>query len=235
MRGHLCNVVATGHNRSVVGHAGQVVCGLSGHDTLTATGPGTVILISGHSKTTLIASNDPNAHDVLIEGSGRDTADVGSGGNDIVETGTGADTTDCGSSGTVTVVDDNQGNDDGQGDQNSQGDDSQGDDNSQEDCTGDGNVTTATQDWEGAITALPSSTTMTVQWSDVNDVAQMWLNTLPPPEPTSVTFDISAASVEVDGGGSLATGDDVEVAANPPISGTMPIAVDVQAEPPDAQ
>jgi hypothetical protein len=237
MHGHLCNVVATGHNKSVVGHAGQVVCGLSGHDTLTATGPGKVILIAGHSKTTLRASSDPNAHDVLIEGSGRDTAIVGSGGDDIVETGTGNDTTDCSTGGSVTVVDDNQGDDNSQGDQNqdSQGDDNQGDDNSQEDCTGDGNVTVASQEWGGTITALPSPTTMTVQWSDVNDTAQTWLDSLTPPDPTTVTFDISTASVEVDGGGSLSVGDDVEVAANPPASGTMPVAVDVQSDPQDAQ
>ena len=208
-----------------------MVCGLKGNDTLTAVGPGTVYLIAGRGRDKLIASSDPNAHDVLIGGTGRDTIVTGTGGDDIVDEGSGNDTIDCGSTGTVTVVDDNSQSDsqgdDNQGDDNSQGDGSQGDN---QDCGGDGNVQSATLDFEGTITALPTATTMTVQWSDVSDGAQAWLDSQTPADPNPVTFDISTATVEVDGGGSLAVGDDVEVAANPPSSGTTPVAVDVQAE-----
>jgi hypothetical protein len=194
-----------------------------------------VLLIAGHGKQRLVASNDANAHDVLIEGTGRDTVVVGNGGDDIVEEGTSPDSVSCGSTGTVTVVDDNQGNDDNQGDDDSQGnnnDDSQGDNNNQGDCEGDSNVASASMEWEGTIAAPPTSTTLTVQWTDVNDGAQSWLNTQPPPPPNPVTFDISSASIELDGGAPLAVGDEVEVASNLPNASTPtePVAVDVQAE-----
>jgi hypothetical protein len=232
LHGHLCNVVATKSNRNVFGHAGQTVCAPKGRATLTAVGAGTVILIAGHGRQRLVASNDPNAHDVLIEGTGHDSLVVGTGGDDIVDEGTSPDSITCDGSGTVTVVDDNQGNDDSQGDDDSQGnqnDDSQGDNNNQGDCQGDGNVTSASQDWEGTITAPPTSSTITVTWTDANDGALTWLSTLgPPPLLNPVTFDISTATIEVDGGAPLAQGDQVEVASNPPPSGNVPIAVDVQ-------
>ena len=232
LHGHTCTVVATGRHRHVVGHSGDVVCGLRGNDTLTAVGPGTVYLIAGRGRDKLIASSDPNAHDVLIAGTGSDTIVAGTGGDDIVDEGTGNDTITCGSGGTVTVVDDNS-QSDSQGD-SSQGNDNQGDDNSQgdnQDCQGDGNVQGASLDFGGTITMVDNTAkTMTVQWSDVNSAAQAWLDSQTPPDPATVTFDISTATIEAGNGGTLVPGDDVEVAANPPASGTTPVAVDVQAD-----
>jgi hypothetical protein len=208
------------------------VCGLGGNYTLTALGPGTVYLMAGRGLDKLIASSDPNAHDVLIAGTGSDTIVAGTGGDDIVDEGTGNDTIACGSGGTVTVVDDNS-QSDSQGD-SSQGDDNQGDDNSQgdnQDCQGDGNVQGASLDFGGTITMVDNTAkTITVQWSDVNGAAQAWLDSQTPPDPTTVTSDISSATMEHGNGGTLAPGDDVEVAANPPASGTTPVAVDVQAD-----
>jgi hypothetical protein len=245
LHGHKCTVVASGRHRHVVGHAGDVVCGVRGNDTLTAVGPGTVYLIAGRGRDTLVASNDPNAHDVLIGGSGRDTLIAGSSGDDIIEEGSGTDTVNCGGA-TVTVVsDDTQGNDDGTGPgtgNSGEGDASrntgttgtgntgntgEGDNGQGQDCQGNGNDQNAAQAWEGTITALPTSTTMTVQWADVDSGAQTWLAANG--NPTTVTFDLTGATVQVDGGGALAVGDDVEVAANPPATGTTLRAVDVQA------
>ena len=225
LHGHTCTVVASGRHRTAVGRAGDVVCGVRGSVTLTAVGPGTVYLIAGRGKAKLVASNDPNAHDVLIAGTGRDTIVTGTGGDDIVEEGSGNDNITCGTGASVTVVDDNSPSD-SQGD-NSTG--SGGESSDSQDCQGDNGDQTATLEFEGTITALPTSTTMTVQWSDVSDGAKAWLDSQTPADPATVTFDISTATVTVDGGGPLVVGDDVEVAANPPSSGTTLQGVDVQA------
>lgn len=240
LHGHTCTVVASGRHRKVVGHAGDVVCGLRGNDTLTAVGPGTVYLIAGRGRDKLVASNDPNAHDVLVAGTGRDTIVTGTGGDDIVEEGPGTDTITCGTGGSVTVVDDNSASDT-QGDSSAgsasesnkangtQGSGTGTGQGDSQDCQGDNGDQSATLEFEGTITALPTPTTMTVQWSDVSNGAQAWLDSQTPADPAVVTFDVSTATVEVDGGGPLAVGYDVEVAANPPSSGTTLQAVDVQA------
>jgi hypothetical protein len=52
-----------------------------------------------------------------------------------------------------------------------------------------------------------------VQWSDVNDAAQAWLDANG--DPATATFDITSAQIDMGDGGAVATGDQVEVAANP--------------------
>ena len=237
--GFLCTVVGTRHADRLVGHAGDVVCGLGGNDTLVASGPGKVVLIGGPGRDTLVGSTDPSSDDVLLGdsgndtleggdgqdsldgGSGSDTIDAGDQGNDIIDGGSGNDVIDCGSgSSVVTVVSDSSEGDQGQND------DSQGDQENS-DCQG-SNVDAASQEWQGTVTSTDGATTMTVQWSDVSDAAQAWLASNG--DPATVTFDLTGATIEVDGGGSLAVGDTVEVAAT--ANGAVLTAVDVQAEAP---
>src|SRR5665811_1841285 len=63
--GHTCTVVGTAGNDNLVGHAGDVVCGLGGNDTLTAVGAGTIILIGGKGNDKLVGSTTPVATDIL--------------------------------------------------------------------------------------------------------------------------------------------------------------------------
>ena len=102
--GHVCTVVGTTGPGSLVGHAGDTVCGLGGDDTLTAVGGGTVILIGGAGHDTLAASSDPTSTDVLNGGRGPDILTAGAGsdtleggrGPDILMGGSGSDTLDGG-------------------------------------------------------------------------------------------------------------------------------------------
>ncbi|MDE3085430.1 MAG: hypothetical protein KGJ77_01585, partial [Acidobacteriota bacterium] len=91
-----CTVVATKKHPSVVGHAGDVVCGLKGNDTLKAVGAGIVVLVAGPGKDTLIGSSDPGAMDKLVGGTGNATLEAGSGGSDVIDPGSGNDSIDCG-------------------------------------------------------------------------------------------------------------------------------------------
>ena len=195
LNGHICTKVATARHRTAVGHAGDVVCGLSGNVTLKAAGPGSVTLVAGPGHDRLIGSKSAGAHDVLIGGTTSDTFVTG-GGDDLIEDNSASgDTIDCSSSSTsVTIAGSTQ------------------DDTENSDCQG-SNVTDASQEWHGVVTATDGSTTMTVQWSDVNDAAQQWLTANG--DPGTATFDISSATVDVSDGGTLAVGDEVEVAANP--------------------
>ena len=106
--GFTCTVVGTNGPNHLVGHNGDVVCGLGGNDTLTASGPGTVVLIGGAGNDHLIASKSLNSHDTLIGDSGSDTLS-GGGGNDTLSGGPGNDTL---SGGTGQITDNgNAGND----------------------------------------------------------------------------------------------------------------------------
>jgi len=210
MHGFKCTVIATKHHRSVVGHAGDVVCGAKGNDVLRASGPGTVILIAGPGKDTLIGSSDPSAQDTLIGGTGSDTLEAGTGGSDQITAGTGSDTIDCGTSTTtqVTVT----GADSG--------------DTESPDCSN-SNVTSADLEFQGTVNTTDGTTTMNITPTDTNDAAQAWLSANG--SPTSVDISLAGASIEVDGGGSIAVGDQVEVSAN--VAGSSLVAVDVQAQP----
>ena len=218
MHGHTCTVVASRHHMHVVGHAGDVVCAPKGNATLVASGPGTVFLIAGKGRDRLIASSSPNSNDILIGGTGHDTMTAGSEGDDVIDAGTGSDNIDCGSgTANVTVVG------------------ASSDDQENEDCQS-ANVEDAALHFEGTITAVDSATppgSVTVSASDSSDAASAWLAANPSCDSTALVFDLSTgpASVSVDGGGSLAPGDDIEVEANAPASGCSPVAVTVQAQP----
>ncbi|HLX88034.1 MAG TPA: hypothetical protein VKR22_06220, partial [Acidimicrobiales bacterium] len=88
MHGHLCTQVASGRHRNLVGHAGSVLCAPKGKATLVASGPGTVFLIAGSGHVKLVGANDPNAHDILIGGTGKDTFQAGDEGDDVIDEGT---------------------------------------------------------------------------------------------------------------------------------------------------
>jgi hypothetical protein len=213
--GHICTKTATSRHPRVVGHASNgkpaVLCGVSGNDTLKATGPGVVFLIAGHGNDTLIASNDPAAQDVLVGGSGQDTFVAGNQGDDVIETAPG-DTIQCTTGATTTIAGDDQG------------------DNENGNCGGD-NVDNATQEWQGTITALTDTTSMTVQWSDNNDAAQAWLDANG--DPATVTFNISSATIT----GTLAVNGQVQVESNPSsstLAGSTLNAVSVEAQQSDS-
>lgn len=217
MDGHRCTVVATRHHSKVVGHAGDVVCAPTGKATLRASGPGTVFLIAGTGRDKLIGSSSPGANDVLIGGSGTDTLVAGSSGGDVLDAGTGTDNINCGTGGaTVTVVG------------------ATSSDTESPDCGGT-NVEDATLHLEGTISAVDGGTppaTMTMSVSDSNDAAQAWFAANPSCSSGALVIDLASvpASVEVDGGGPLAVGDQVEVEANAPATGCSPAAVTVQAQ-----
>jgi len=216
LNGHICTKVATSRHPVAVGRAGAVVCGVSGNDTLKAVGRGIVTLVAGPGHDTLRASTNRLAHDVLIGGTGLDTFQTGSG-DDVVDTAPG-DTINCTPSASITIAGDSQG------------------DSESGDCQG-GNVQDASQEWQGVVTTTDGSTTMTIQWSDVNDGAQAWLDANG--DPATATFDITSAQINMGDGGSLAAGDQVEVAANPSdpanLAGATLTAVSVDGQGPDSQ
>jgi hypothetical protein len=94
--GYRCTVVGTKGNDILVGHVGDVVCGLGGNDTLTAVGAGAVVLIGGKGNDLLIGSSTPGADDTLNGDQGNDSI-VGSVGNDTVNGGPGNDVINGGS------------------------------------------------------------------------------------------------------------------------------------------
>jgi hypothetical protein len=216
-KGHVCTSVATSKHPTAVGHARlghpAVVCGVSGNDTLRAAGKGPVILIAGPGHDTLKASNTRGAHDVLIGSTGGDTfVTGGSGSDEIILGATSGDTLDCTTTATITIGGDDQG------------------DNSNGDCQSGGNVDDASQEWQGVITTTDGATTMTIQVTDGNDAALAWLGSA-----TTVTFDITSADIQVEGGGSLTGGQDVEVTSDGVSSGIGLIALSVDAGAVDGQ
>lgn len=218
MAGYTCTVVATRHHSHVVGHAGSVVCGAQGNDTLVASGPGKIVLIGGPGHDTLVASSSPSSQDVLIGGTGTDTIDAGSAGDDVISAGTGSDSIDCGSGGaTVTVA--------GVGPEDTESSDCQG-----------SNVTDASQEWHGTVVAFDPTNpgTMTVSVSESSDNAQAWLATQSPScDQTNLSFDLSTgpADIQVEGGATLASGDGVEITSNAGTVNCQPVAIEVQAQP----
>jgi hypothetical protein len=67
-----------------------------------------------------------------------------------------------------------------------------------------------------------------VQWTDVNDDAQTWLDGHGDPNP--VTISLNGANIERDGGGSIQMGDQVEVEAMTDSTGNNLVAVNVEAD-----
>ena len=90
------------------------------------------------------------------------------------------------------------------------------------------------QRWQGTIGALASDgSTMTVSVSDSSDSAQAWLAAQSPAcDLTNLVFDLTTApaNINVDDGGPLAVGDNVEIDANPGTTNCEPVAVNVNAE-----
>lgn len=225
--GFRCTKASNGIHHVLVGRSGQVVCALAGNDTLIAKGPGHIVLIAGSGHDTLVASSSRHGHDILIGGSGTDQFKGGKGWDNmwggtksnVFSGGTGNDqvfnggptqnTFNCDESSNVRVivVKDTAA-------KGSQDDDCQGAD-----------VSSATLEFEGTVTATDGTTTMTISPSDENDAAQAYLTGLG--NPKTVTFDITHAQIERDGGGKIQVGDGVEVASN--LNGTALVAVSVQA------
>lgn len=216
--GHICTKVATVRHHVATGHAGDVVCGVSGNDVLKAAGPGIVTLVAGPGHHNVLkGSTNRRAHDLLVGSGvpGEDTFQTG-GGDDTIETSPG-DSITCSSTGTTTIAGDDSGD--------------------QEHQCGGGNVEDATQEWHGVVTSTDGTTTMTVQWSDVNDAAQAWLDANS--DPATATFDISSAHIDMGDGGAVAAGDQVEVASNPSdptnLAGSSLVAVSVDGQGSDSQ
>ncbi len=277
--GFTCTVVGTAGSNHLVGHRGDVVCGLGGSDMLTASGPGTVILIGGAGNDHLVASKGINSHDILIGdggndtltggagddslsgGSGNDTFSGGSGqvtengnsGNDHLVAGAGTDTlnggtgddTLSGGSGSDTL---NGGPGDDTISAGTGGDDTvdggsgsdsincgtaavpvtvvgEGGDHENNDCAN-GNVEHVGTSWHGTVVATGAGT-VDVHVNDANDGAQTWLDANG--DPSIVTFDVSTATINREGGGSLQSGDEVHIEANAPLSGLIWLAVAVDA------
>jgi hypothetical protein len=183
---------------------------------LVASGPGHVVLIAGPGRETLVGSSNPGSDDTLIGGSGDDSLEAGDGGNQVIDTGTGPDSIDCGNGGSqVSVV--------GAG----------SDDTENPDCGG-GNVSDTNLEIHGTVnTVATDGSTMNVSFNEAEDTFQAWLDANG--DPTSVDIAITpSTTIQVDGGGSLAAGDWVEVTANTSsttLAGSTLTAVDVQAQP----
>ena len=127
-----------------------------------------------------------------------------------------------------------------------------GSDTEAPDCNGDAHQ--SLQRYHGTVTALDATAnTVTVQWVEVNDNAQTWLNANGNPEPVvfpwpARTSRRAAAATRVttrsrtttraagsggsgaEGGGTLQVGDRVEVEATTDTAGTSLIAVSVHTE-----
>lgn len=80
--------------------------------------------------------------------------------------------------------------------------------------------------FQGTVTTVGTSTA-SVRWSEVNKATKTWLAANS--NPAVVTIELSLAQVRRSGGGSLQTGDKVEVRATAPQSGTTLVAQSVEA------
>jgi hypothetical protein len=93
------------------------------------------------------------------------------------------------------------------------------------------------QDYSGTVTPNGVDTinnTITVQWTEVNDAAQNWLDThkdqTTGQDPNPVTISLNGANIERDGGGTIQSGDEVEVEATTTPDGNSLVAVHVEAD-----
>jgi hypothetical protein len=87
------------------------------------------------------------------------------------------------------------------------------------------------QDYAGSVSSVDTTAnTISVQWTDVNDDAQTWLDAQMPPDPNPVTISLNGANIERDGGGSIQMGDQVEVEAMTDSTGNNLVAVNVRAD-----
>ena len=216
MHGYTCTKLAKKKHQTVVGHAGDVVCGLRAGVKLVASGAGHVVLIAGPGSETLVGSSAPGSSDTLIGGSGDDTMDAGNSGDDVIQAGTGSDSIDCGGGGAqVSVVG------------------ATSTDTENEDCQG-SNVSNPNIEIHGLVSSAASDgSSITVTFSEAEDTFQAWLDANG--DPTSVQVAITpTTTVEREGGGSVAQGDYVELTAqssSQTLAGSTLSAVDIQAQP----
>ena len=206
------------------GQGNDVLVGSSGNNKLIA-GPGNQVLNGGSGNDTLLGGG---GHDLLIGGPGHDNISAGTG-DDTIDGSDGNDTIDCGT-GTSTVS-------------------TTGTDSEAPDCNGDAHR--SLQRYHGTVAALDATAnTVTVQWVEVNDNAQTWLDANGNPEP--VVISLVGANIETSGGGhegdhaiahdhpsggsgaqsggTLLVGDRVEVEATTDTAGTGLVAVSVHTE-----
>ncbi len=219
--GHDTLIGDSGNDKLAAGSGTETLIGGSGNDKLTGgTGHDTLEgddgndrLIAGVGPTTMSGGNGNDklkggpGHDVVLGGPGNDVISAGAG-DDVIDGGSGTDAIDCGT-GADQVASDSS-------------------DHEATDCQGE-NDGHDLLSYEGTIASIDANT-VSVQWSEVNDGAQAWLDAQSPADPNPVTFSLAGASVERDGGGTPQAGDRVEVQATDTGSGLA--AVEVSAEAP---
>ena len=185
-----------------------------GNDTLVGNalnnvlngGPGDDTLLAGSGNDTLVGGM---GNDLLVGGHGRDHMFAGTG-NDVVDGSSGDDTIDCGTGNTIVSATST--------------------DTEAADCNGDSHQ--ELQRYHGTVTSVDTGspqTTMTVQWAEVNDAAQAWLDAQSPADPPTVTISLVGANIERDGGLPIQNGDQVEAEVTTDSSGNL-VAVDVHTQ-----
>jgi hypothetical protein len=190
-------------NRLLGGRGSTVLVGGAGTDTLRA-GSGPTTLVGGSGTQSLSGGR---GFDVYIGGTGRTTIKAGSGHGDILASDSPRTSLDCGSATSSTIAAD-------RGDAVSA------------DCHRHGDHEGTFQFYDGTVSSV-SGTQMTVTFAFENDVAKQWLAANG--NPTSVTFDLTGATVRSDTGSvTPAVGDCAETLATTPQSGVVLLAVFVE-------
>jgi Ca2+-binding RTX toxin-like protein len=186
------------------GTGNDTLDGNSGNNVLSG-GPGNDDLNGGAGNDQL---NGGSGNDIEIGGTGNDHISADSG-DDVIDGSQGSDHIDCGS-GTPTVSTDNT-------------------DTEAPDCNPADNQDL--QQYQGSVTAVDTvNNTITVQWSEVNDTAQAWLDAQAPADPNPVTISLAGANIETEDNAAIAPGDQVEIEATTSTDGSTVIAVAVHAE-----
>ena len=185
------------------GTGNDTLDGNSGNNVLSG-GPGNDDLNGNAGNDQL---NGGSGNDIEIGGTGNDHIWAGSG-DDVIDGSQGNDHIDCGSGNTVVNTDST--------------------DTEAPDCSGDNQDL---QQYQGSVTGIDTvNNTITVQWSEVNDTAQTWLDAQVPADPNPLTISLSGANIETEDNAAIAPGDQVEIEATTSTDGSTVIAVAVHAE-----
>jgi hypothetical protein len=162
----------------------DVLVGNKGNNRLVG-GGGNDLLEGGSGNDTLIGGS---GRDWLIGGAGRDHIE-GKSGNDVIDASDGSDQVDCGSGADVVNKDSST--------------------TESSDCQGDQDQNEELQHYHGTVNAVDTTAnTITVQYTDVNDSAQTWLDSQNPPDPNPVTISLTGANIDFGGGHEGDGGDD---------------------------
>ena len=158
------------------GKAGNdLLVGNAANNVLTA-GGGNDVLEGGAGNDTLIGGP---GHDWLVGGNGHDHMRGGSGHN-VIDASQGTDSVDCGTGTAVVNTDATT--------------------TEAPDCQGNGDQSQNLQHYHGTVSAIDTTAnTITVQWSEVNDTAQTWLDANKDPNP--VTISLVGANIQNGGDG----------------------------------